>query len=113
MEFDVTPLEGGIHRVHLNGRMDSPGVDRIELRYSAAVVASGRNAVVDLSDVSFLTSMGIRLFFTSARALQGKGAKMVLFGANKEVQSVLDTVALDQIIPIAVDERQALALLNA
>ncbi|RYG13298.1 MAG: anti-sigma factor antagonist [Burkholderiales bacterium] len=113
MEFDVTPLEGGIHRVHLNGRMDSPGVDRIELRYSAAVVASGRDVIVDLSDVSFLASMGIRLFISSARALHGKGAKMVLFGASPDVQSVLDTVALDQIIPIAADQAQALALLKA
>ncbi len=113
MEFDVTPIDGNINRVHLDGRMDSPGVDRIELRFSAAVVAGGRSAVIDLSDVSFLASMGIRLFIASARALQQKGAKLVLFGASEAVQSVLDTVALDQIIPIASDQQQALALIKA
>jgi anti-anti-sigma factor len=113
MEFEITPIDAETSRVRLEGRMDSQGVDKIELRFSGGVVAAGRNAVIDLSQVTFLASMGIRLFITSARSLQHKGARMVLFGASEAVQSVLDTVALDQIIPITVNEQQAIARLKA
>ena len=113
MEMDVTALDGNITCVRLSGRMDSQGVDRMETRFTAALVASGHNGIVDLSNVSFLASMGIRLFITSARALHNKGAKMVLFGAGELVQGVLDTVALDQIIPVVASEQQAVQQLAA
>ena len=113
MEFEVSAVDASINRIRLNGRMDSPGVDQIELRFSAAVVAAGRNAVIDLTGVSFLASMGIRLFIASARALKLKGFKMALFGASEAVQSVLETVALDQIMPVVASEQQALDSLKA
>lgn len=107
MDFQVTPLNEDTSLVRLNGRLDSPGVDQIETRFIAAVVASNRNAVIDLSAVSFLASMGIRLFITNARAMATKGRRMAVFGASESVRSVLDAVALDQIIPVMTTEQQA------
>ncbi len=113
MEIDITPIDETTQRVRLNGRMDTQGVDQIELRFSAGAVAGGRSAVVDLAGVSFLASMGIRMFIASARAMQAKGSKLALYGASEAVQSVLDTVALDQIIPITASEEEALGRLRA
>ncbi len=107
MDIDVSELNANLTCIRLAGRLDSPGVDRIETRFTAALVSQGRSAVVDLSKVTFLASMGIRMFISSARALHLKGAKVVLFGASELVQSVLDHVALDQIIPIAATEIEA------
>lgn len=113
MGMDVTELDGGVTCIRLAGRLDSPGVDRIETKFTAAVVSQAHHAVVDLSRVDFLASMGIRMFIASARGLHLKGAKMVLFGAPALVNSVLEHVALDQIIPIAATEQQALERLQA
>ncbi len=93
--------------------MDSDGVDRSETRFSAAVVASGQSAVVDMSGVTFLASMGVRLFIMSARALSLKGAGMAIYGANELVQAVLDNVALDQIIPVVATREEAIRKLSA
>lgn len=113
MDIDISELDGNVTCIRLVGRLDSPGVDRIEIRFTAALAALGRPAVVDLSQVSFLASMGIRMFISSARALHVKGAKVVLFGASEMVQSVLDHVALDQIIPLAATQAEAVAKLRA
>lgn len=113
MGMDVTELDGGVTCIRLTGRLDSPGIDRIEIRFTAAVVSRGHHAVIDLSGVDFLASMGIRMFIASARALHLKGAKMVLFGAQPLVNTVLEHVALDQIIPIAASQQQALERLQA
>ncbi len=113
MDMIVIELDGPLTCIRLVGRLDSPGVDRIETQFTSALVTPGRHAVVDLSGVNFMASMGIRMFISSARAQRLKGAKMVLFGASELVQTVLEHVALDQIIPIAASEAQAIARLKA
>lgn len=108
MNMTVTDLPGPITCVRLEGRLDSPGVERIDLRFTTAVAAVGRPAVVDLCGVTLLTSIGIRLFVTTARALSQKGATMVLFGAQPLVQEGLSHTALEQIIPVVATEAQAI-----
>jgi anti-anti-sigma factor len=113
MDIVVAELSGNVSCVRLIGRLDAPGADQIGTRFRASVVAPGRNAVIDLTGVSFVASMGLRLLISSARALQLEGAKMVLFGAPSLVQDVFEQAALDQIIPITSTEQQALAQLSA
>lgn len=108
MEMNVTELPGPVSCVRLTGKLDAAGVDRIDLRFTTAVAAVGRHAVVDLAGVTLLTSIGIRLLISTARALSQKGAKMVLFGAQPLVQEGLDHTALDQIISVVDTEAQAL-----
>ena len=112
MEMDVSELDGNLTCIRLVGRLDSPGVDRIEPGFIVATVSVGRHAIVDLSGVSFLASMGIRMFISGARSLHQKGARLVLFGAPDLVKNVLDHVALDQIIPIVATQSQAVETLR-
>lgn len=111
MDMTVTELEGPVTWVGLSGRLDAPGADQIGLRFTASVAAQGRAAVVDLSGVTFVASMGLRLLISTARSLALKGGKLVLFGANELVQGVFDDAALDQIMPIVATQADALAAL--
>lgn len=109
MDMDVSESGGNTTCVRLRGRLDAAGADRIGLRFTAAVVAQARPAVIDLSDVGFIASMGIRLLISAAKGLNLKGgAKMVLFGAQPMVQEVLEQAAIDQIVDIAANEHDAL-----
>ena len=72
MDMDVTDLGNNTVKIALHGRLDTPGVDQIELRFSATIVPKGKNAIVDLSDVSFVASMGLRMFISVARSVAGK-----------------------------------------
>jgi len=111
MELASTEISEKITGVTLNGRLDAAGVDRIDLPFTAAIVTRARNAIVDMSGVSFIASMGIRLLISTARALRLKGSTLVLFGAPELVQGVLDDAAIDQIIPIVATREQALSRL--
>jgi anti-anti-sigma factor len=110
--MSLTEIGDGITRVALDGRLDVPGADQIGLRFTAAVAAKGRDSIVDLSQVSFVASMGIRLLISAARALDHKGGTLVLFGAQPAVRETLDDAALDQIMPIVATEADALARLE-
>jgi anti-anti-sigma factor len=113
MDMQTSEIGGGITCIRLTGRLDAPGADIIDARFTAAAVTQGRNAVIDLSGVTFVASMGIRLLIASARGLRLKGANMVLFGAQELVYTALDQAALDQIIPIVATEQQAIERLTA
>ena len=113
MDMQLSELGGKVTCVRLSGRLDAPGADSIDTRFTAAVVNAGRDAVIDLSGLSFVASMGIRMLIAAARGLHAKGAQLVLFGAQPLVYTVLDQAALDQIIPLVATEQQALAKLAA
>ena len=109
MEMTTTDLQDDAVKIALRGRLDTTGVDAIETKFSAA--AKRKNALIDLSGVSFLASMGIRMLFSSARVLKTDGFKMILLAPQELVAEVLDNAGVTQIIPIAPSEADALALL--
>ena len=109
MEMKVNDSVDGIVDVALIGRLDTPGVAAIELRFTATLVPRAARAVVDLSKVEFIGSMGIRMFISVARALSKKQGKLVLYGPQPPVNEVFDTVALGEIISLQPDAASAVA----
>jgi len=107
MQMQLGDAGEGVLNVSLAGRLDTPGVDRIETQLTAHLVPRGSRAIVDLSQVSFLGSGGIRMFITIARALGRKGGKLVLYGAQPLVAQVLETTSLNDIVPVRGDAAAA------
>jgi anti-sigma B factor antagonist len=111
MDMTVEELPGGARCVALQGRLDTVGVDKVEAPFRDAVLGTEADAAIDLGAVSFLASMGVRLIIATARAQKARGRQLVLFGAKAQVQSTLQMVALDQIIPVLADRDAATARL--
>jgi anti-anti-sigma factor len=104
-------LEGGVTRVILDGRLDIEGAAAVDMRMN--VIAGTKKAVLlDMQNVSFLGSMGLRALVAPARAIKGRGGKMVIFGPIELVEKVLKTSGVDAMIPIHHDLQSALAALQ-
>jgi anti-anti-sigma factor len=112
MELQMIDL-GNASKIALQGRLDTPGVDQIETKFTASVVPTGKHALVDLSGVTFVSSMGIRMLIGTARSMNLKKGKMILFGAQPLVKESLDHVAINDVIPLVATEAEALELLKA
>ena len=113
MRFEVIELGPTANKVVMLGRLDSATVGGVETPFTAAVAASGRSAVLDLTGLEFLSSLGIRLLLSSARVVTRRGGKVVMFGAQPMVAEVLEAMALDQVLPLVATEAEAAALLAA
>ncbi len=109
MDVSFEDLPGGALCVVLQGRLDTVGVDRVEGSVTRAVTEAPGDAALDLAQVSFLASMGVRLIIALARTQKARGKRLVLFGAQPAVRSTLDMVALDKIVPLLSDRAQAQA----
>ena len=108
MEMDVEEAEGGVAFVIMRGRLDTVGANTIDLRFNT-VAAARRAIVVDLSQVDFLASLGIRVLMHGARTAKNKGGKLVILSPSEGVRSVLAAAQTETLIPIFLDRKAALA----
>jgi anti-sigma B factor antagonist len=109
MELNVSDFDG-VTLLKLEGRLDTVGATRVEVQFNASAVSPGRPALVDLTGVTFLASLGIRMLVTAARSLTGRGAKLVLFGASPSVSEVIEISGLSRLLLIAPSQAEALSL---
>jgi anti-sigma B factor antagonist len=108
MSIDFEDVSDNFRRISIGGRLDIPGTDAISTSFAALAASSNRRVVVDLTNVTFLASIGIRALITNAKALQMRGGKMVLFvGDNGAVARTLETTGIDTLIPMFTDAAKA------
>lgn len=99
MELQVEELAGGITRVLLHGRFDTTGAIAIELPFNT--LANERQAlVVDLSNVNFMSSYGIRILLRGAKIAKSKNARLVIVCPDTAVCKVLNTAGTSDVIPV-------------
>lgn len=113
VQMEVTSLGNRLTKIVLSGPLDTPGVDHIEARLVATVVPESKSAVVDLSGVEFIASMGIRMFIAVARSLAIRHAKLALYGAQSMVGEVLEHASLSDIVPVVASETDAIAAVSS
>lgn len=103
MRLDTLQLSDQTVQIALDGRLDIEGTQAIEQQFSFATTIRPLNVIVDLSAVTFLASIGIRMLITSARAQQARGGRLVLAAAQSPVRKVLEAAGVDQLIPLVED----------
>src|SRR5271166_2014323 len=108
MEMAVEPVVPGVVKIILDGRLDITGAGVIDLQFSA-IAGSHKGIVVDLANVSFLASIGIRTLLLGAKSVQRRGGCLVLLNPAEEVERVLDVMGVTDLMPIYRDSEAALA----
>jgi anti-anti-sigma factor len=98
-------------KITLKGKLDIAGAEIVDSPLTRATETGG-NVVVDMEGVEFITSVGIRQLLKAAKATAQGSGKLVLLRPNSLVREVLITSGLEDILPIARTEVEALAVLN-
>jgi anti-sigma B factor antagonist len=102
MELTVDQLSESISKAIPAGRWDVAGAMEIDLRMSV-LAGSGRSVIIDMAQVTFLSSMGIRTILMSAKAISARGARLVLMTPSEHVAAVLTSTGIDTLVPICAD----------
>jgi anti-sigma B factor antagonist len=111
-ELTIIDTAGAITRVALTGRLDTEGVDHLEMQFNTAICPSGKPAILDFSGVTFMSSMGIRMLVSAAKTLSRRGAKMAILSPQNLVRESIISAALDQLIPVADSEADAIIAIS-
>jgi anti-anti-sigma factor len=111
MDIAVNEINPLASEVVLIGRLDTAAVDAVELRFNAAVIADSRHVLVNLTDVDFVSSMGLRLLFTAAKSLRTRQKRLLLLVPSGPVREMLEMAAVDTLLPMFEQRDDALATL--
>jgi anti-sigma B factor antagonist len=111
MPISTVELEGGITRVILEGRLDIEGAAAVDMPMNV-IAGTKKFVLVDMEKVSFLGSMGLRALVAPARAIKGRGGRIVIFGPNEMVEKVLKSSGVDTLIPVHHELQNAIAALQ-
>jgi anti-sigma B factor antagonist len=112
MELKVIRQDGELTHLALIGRLDLETVFGLQAKFTTLTAARRKPALIDLSEVDYLPSVGLRMLLSAAQALDKYGSKMVLLNPQPPVEEVLKISGLDKIMPISHDMVKAMDLLR-
>lgn len=99
MEIEAEKIDNGITKISLNGRMDIEGTSAIDVKFAVLTNIKNAAVLVDMSEVNFIASIGMRTLLSSAKLLARSGGKMVLAQCQPLVKEALNTAGMDTLIP--------------
>jgi len=107
MKMEMADMADGLVNVRLVGRLDTPAAERIEPDLVASLVPRGARAIIDLSGLEFVGSMGLRMFIAIARDLERNNGKLVLYAPQPWVNVMFGTASLHSLICVRPDAASA------
>ena len=101
MSISYEDVASDLRRIVISGRLDMPGTDSVAAQLAELTAAPKKAVIVDLSQLRFLASIGIRALISSAKDVQKRGGKMALV-VNKAstVMMSLEATGVDELIPV-------------
>jgi anti-sigma B factor antagonist len=108
--MDITQeRDGDVVVVRLSGRLDSSAAPGAEEQLTAAVSGEAPRVAIDMSQLSYVSSAGLRVLLVAAKKVQQQKGKLALGGLADNVREVFAATGFDTIITIAADAAAAVA----
>ena len=91
------------------GRMDAESAPQFEKKCDACIAEGVTSLVIDLGDLAYVSSMGLRSFVSIGKTLQGKGGALRICRLNGLVKQVFEITGLIRNFPVYESVEAALA----
>jgi len=100
--FDVEVLEreGGGVTLALSGELDLSTIERLDQVVASRVDGKPELVVLDLRDLVFLDSTGLRLVLRLHASLRDVGGRLVLIKGSRRVQRVFELTQATEVLEI-------------
>jgi anti-anti-sigma factor len=103
MKLEYSELDNGIRLIQLVGRLDMDGTNSIDKQFVQYCAGEKVFVLVDLSRVNYLSSIGIPLLITCAKAVASRSGRMAFLAPQANVKAVLDITGVSNAIRIYKD----------
>jgi len=84
----------------VSGRMDAENAPRFEQQCRACIAEGLNGLVVDVGELIYVSSMGLRSFISVAKALRDKGGALRICRLNGLVKQVFEITGLLDTFPV-------------
>jgi anti-anti-sigma factor len=94
-DLRITGDAGETTRLGLQGRLSAATTPQLKAALDEAIEAGSRRIVLDLKDLTYISSAGIVTIQSAAAQLLAKGGSLQLTGAQPVVRVALELAGLD------------------
>ena len=101
--------DGGALIVQAAGRVDGSNSQEFQDGLEAIINDDERAVVLDLQELSYISSSGLRVMLLIARKLQRQQAKFALCSLTDSIREVFEISGFDRIIPVHASRSEAVA----
>jgi anti-anti-sigma factor len=98
-----------LHVVSLAGRIDAATAPLVNRSVREAMAQGGRQIIIELREVTFLSSSGLRTLLLLARELRREGGDLILCSLQPQVAEVFHLTGFDQIFQLHHTREEAAA----
>jgi anti-sigma B factor antagonist len=97
----------------VKGRVDSTTADKLLDHLTATIRGGSARLVIDLKEVTYISSAGFRTLLITARSVQTAEGKLALCGIGGEVKRLFDIAAFTELFTILPNRDDAVAAARA
>lgn len=95
--------------LHLKGDLDGSNYKELEAKANEAIAGGTKNILIDLADVNYMGSAGLRAFHTISNTLKEKEGAIKLLNPSDAAARVLKTLGFDQFFEVYNDLDEAVS----
>lgn len=96
----------------VSGAIDQANSQELQDSLEESVEDQDRALVLDLQEVSYITSAGLRSILMTTKTLRARKIKLVLCAINNDISGVFRISGFEKIIPTYRSRKQAIAAMN-
>jgi anti-sigma B factor antagonist len=97
----------------IKGRVDSTTADRLRDQLSELIQVGCARLVIDLQEVTYISSAGFRTLLITARSVENAKGKLALCGIGGEVKRLFDIASFTELFTILPNREDAVAAASA
>ena len=99
MEIFINESDGTM-TARLVGRLDTPAAAEVSQKVQPLLDNADETIVLDCSELTYISSSGLRIFLTIRKAAVAKGGKVVIEGLSTEIRQVFMMTGFLQLFEI-------------
>jgi anti-anti-sigma factor len=108
LEIFEEQLPDGTLRIALRGELDMIGAPEVEERL-AQLAGEGQDVRLDLSELTFMDSTGVKVLFAATKALGTDGPRLEIVRPQGSVWRVIELTGLQRVLPFLDEDGDAAA----
>ena len=99
---------GDILILRIIGKLDSSTSKDLEEKILSIIASSQGKLVIDLSQLDYVSSAGLRVFLLAAKRMDGAKGKMILCSLKDAVKQVFDIAGFSSLLNLTASTEEAI-----
>ena len=88
----VSSRKTGVYAVKPQGRLDSDTYPILEEKIDSLLASATRVLILDMSDLDYISSAGVRVVFKAKKSLSASGGQLMLANLKPQIRKVFEII---------------------